>query len=80
MAIRTDELRSAIEEVHKRGLKITGHLCSVTYADAADLGIDNLEHGFLAATDFVADKQPDVCQGQGRGQQSVAALDENQVD
>src|SRR4029453_11980330 len=47
------------------------------YAEAADLGIDNLEHGFLASTDFVADKQPDVCPGQGRGQQAVAALDEN---
>jgi enamidase len=77
MQIRRDELRAAIEEVHKRGLKITAHLCSVTYAEAAELGIDNLEHGFLAATDFVTDKQPDVCPGQGRGQQTVAALDEN---
>jgi cytosine/adenosine deaminase-related metal-dependent hydrolase len=50
MNIRRDELGAAIEEIHKRGLKITGHLCSVTYAEAADLGIDNLEHGFLAAT------------------------------
>ena len=58
-------------------MKVTGHLCSVTYAEAADLGIDNLEHGFLAATDFVADKQPDVCPGQGAGQQTIAALDEN---
>ena len=77
MNIRRDELAAAIEETHKRGLKITGHLCSVTYAEAADLGIDNLEHGFLAATDFVSDKQPDVCPGQGRGQQSLAAVDEN---
>ena len=77
MQISREELRAAIEEAHKRGLKITGHLCSVTYAEAADLGIDNLEHGFLAATDFVTDKQPDVCPGQGRGQQTVAALDEN---
>ena len=77
MQIGREELRAAIDEVHKRGLKITGHLCSVTYAEAADLGIDNLEHGFLAATDFVTDKQPDVCPGQGRGQQTVAALDEN---
>ena len=77
MQIRRDELRAAIEEVHKRGLKITAHLCSVTYAEAAELGIDNLEHGFLASTDFVSDKQPDVCPGQGRGQQAVAALDEN---
>ena len=58
-------------------MKITGHLCSVTYGEAADLGIDNLEHGFFAATDFVADKQPDVCPGQARGQQTIAALDEN---
>lgn len=36
-----------------------------------------LEHGFYAATDFVTDKQPDVCPGQARGQQTVAALDEN---
>ncbi len=77
MQIRRDELGAAIDEVHKRGMKITGHLCSVTYAEAADLGIDNLEHGFLAATDFVTDKQPDACPGQGRGQQTIAALDEN---
>ena len=77
MQISREELRAAVDEVHKRGLKITGHLCSVTYAEAADLGIDNLEHGFMAATDFVSDKQPDVCPGQGRGQQTVAALDEN---
>ena len=63
-------------KAHKRGMKVTGHLCSVTYGEAADLGIDNLEHGFFAATDFVADKQPDVCPGQARGQQTIAALDE----
>ncbi|MGH9141348.1 MAG: amidohydrolase family protein, partial [Vicinamibacterales bacterium] len=77
MQISRAALKGAIDEAHKRGLKITGHLCSVTYGEAADLGIDNLEHGFFAATDFVADKQPDVCPGQARGQQTIAALDEN---
>jgi enamidase len=77
MNITREQLGAAVAEAHARGFKITGHLCSVTYAEAADLGIDNLEHGFLAATDFVADKQPDVCPGQGRGQQTIAALDEN---
>ncbi len=57
-------------------MKITGHLCSVTYSEAADLGIDNLEHGFLASTDFVPSKAPDACPGQGAGQQAIAALDE----
>ena len=77
MQITRDELKASIEEAHKRGMKITGHLCSVTYAEAADLGIDNLEHGFMAATDFVPDKQPDVCPGQAVGQRTIAALDEN---
>lgn len=50
------ELKAVIEEAHKRGKKVTGHLGAVTYREAADLGIDNLEHGFFAATDFVPDK------------------------
>src|SRR5262249_32622055 len=77
MQITRDQLAASIEEAHKRGMKITGHLCSVTYGEAADLGIDNLEHGFMAATDFVAGKQPDVCPGQAVGQRTIAALDEN---
>ena len=77
MQISRAALGGAIEEAHKRGMKVTGTLCSVTYSEAADLGIDNLEHGFLAATDFVADKQADVCPGQGRGQQTIAQLDAN---
>lgn len=75
MQISREALGSAVQEAHARGMKITGHLCSVTYGEAAELGIDNLEHGFLAATDFVTDKQPDQCPGQGRGQQTIADLD-----
>jgi imidazolonepropionase-like amidohydrolase len=77
MNITRAQLGAAVAEAHKRGLKVTGHLCSVTYSEAADLGIDNLEHGFLAATDFIADKKPDVCPGQGAGQRTIAELDEN---
>jgi enamidase len=77
MNITRAQLGAAIEEAHKRGMKVTGHLCSVTYSEAADLGIDNLEHGFLAATDFVGDKKADTCPGQGAGQQTIAALDPN---
>jgi len=75
MNITRAELGAAVEEAHKRGMKVTGHLCSVTYSEAADLGIDNLEHSFFASTDFVTDKKPDECPGQGRGQQTVAALE-----
>ena len=65
MQISRAELHEAIDAAHARGLKVTGHLCSVTYREAAELGIDNLEHGFFAATDFVQGKLPDQCT-QGR--------------
>ena len=75
MHLTRDELRATLEEGHKRGLKVTGHLCSITYREAADLGIDNLEHGFFASTDFVANKQADVCPDQGAALQSLATID-----
>jgi imidazolonepropionase-like amidohydrolase len=61
MNISRDELRAAVEEAHKRKLKVTGHLCSVGFKEAADIGIDNLEHGLFADSEFVANKQPDQC-------------------
>jgi len=76
MNITRPELAAAVDEAHKRGLKITGHLCSVTYREAADLGIDDLEHGFFVSTDFVKDKQPDLCPGQGSaGMTALGAVD-----
>jgi enamidase len=44
----------------------------VTFREAADLGIDNLEHGFFVATDFAKDKQPDQCPKGGA--ESIASL------
>ena len=54
-------LGAAIDEAHKRGLKVTGHLCSVSYKEAVALGIDNLEHGLMASSDFAANKVADRC-------------------
>jgi imidazolonepropionase-like amidohydrolase len=61
MNIKRDELRAAVEEAHKRGLKVTGHLCAVTFREAVEIGIDNLEHGILVDTGYVAGKKPDEC-------------------
>lgn len=72
MHISREVLGAAIVAAHARGLKVTGHLCSVTYAEAAALGIDNLEHGFFASTDFVAGKQADQCRQQGQAEQTIA--------
>jgi hypothetical protein len=54
-------LGAAIEEAHKRGLKFTGHLCSVSFREAVALGIDALEHGFFTNSDYAPDKEPDRC-------------------
>lgn len=61
MNITRAELKAATEAAHKRGIKVTGHLCSVTYKEAAELGIDDLEHGFFVNTQLDPDKKPDVC-------------------
>ena len=62
MHITREELGAAIAAAHARKMKLTGHLCSVTWPEAVALGIDNLEHGpVFADTEFVADKKPDIC-------------------
>jgi imidazolonepropionase-like amidohydrolase len=61
MHITRAELSAAIVAAHARGIKVTGHLCSIGLAEAADLGIDDLEHGLAVDTEFTAGKQPDVC-------------------
>jgi len=61
MNISRAELGAAIKEAHRRGLKVTGHLCSVTYPEAIALGIDDLEHGFFVNTQLDPGKQPDKC-------------------
>ncbi|WP_262694745.1 amidohydrolase family protein [Kordiimonas aquimaris] len=63
MNVKKAVLGAAIEEAHSRGLKVAGHLCSVSYADASDLGIDNLEHGFVLAPDFLPNRVEDKCSG-----------------
>jgi imidazolonepropionase-like amidohydrolase len=61
MNITRAELKAAIDEAHRRHLKITGHLCSVTYPEAVALGIDDLEHGFFVNTQLDPGKKPDKC-------------------
>ena len=77
MAVDKPTLKAAIDAAHKRRLKITGHLDAVTYREAASLGIDNLEHGFLASTDFVTDKKENEGPANGAADTSVANLDIN---
>jgi imidazolonepropionase-like amidohydrolase len=73
MNITRAELKAAIDEAHRRHLKVTGHLCSVTYPEAVAAGIDNLEHGFFVNTQLDPGKQPDKC-SEGTGTPTLLAM------
>ncbi len=75
MHITHAELAAAVAASHAKGIKITGHLCSIGFREAAAIGIDNLEHGFVVDTEFVPGKQPDVCTPQPTTLATNAKLD-----
>lgn len=69
----TSEIAAAIiDEARVQNLRVTGHLCSLTFAEAVALGIDGIEHGLISATDFVANKDAGRCVPNAA---SLAALD-----
>jgi cytosine/adenosine deaminase-related metal-dependent hydrolase len=77
MNITREELGVAIQAAHAHNLKLTGHLCSVTWPEAIALGIDDFEHGpVFADTEFAADKKSDVCPPSG-GAMAWIPLDVN---
>ncbi|MGI9628283.1 MAG: amidohydrolase family protein, partial [Longimicrobiales bacterium] len=59
--IRTAELSAAIDEAHKNGMKVTGHLCSISFTEAVELGIDNIEHGLPTNSDYSPGREQDEC-------------------
>ena len=73
MNITRAELGAAIQEAHRNGLKLTGHLCSVSYPEAVALGIDNLEHGFWVNTQLDPGKTVDRCPD-SEGDPTIAAM------
>ena len=59
--IRSEELGAAIDEAHKQGIKVTGHLCSISFTEAVALGIDNIEHGLPTNSDYSPGRAKDEC-------------------
>lgn len=76
--ISRENLRAITDAAHKRGVKVTGHLCSVGYKEAVAANIDALEHGLMANLEYVPGKSPDRCPGLDRN--AYLALDVNGAD
>ncbi len=77
MFITPAELAAAVAAAHKRGAKVTGHLCSIGFREAAALGIDDLEHGLLVDTEFLPGKKPGECPERPENPELTAKLDVN---
>ena len=71
--VTKEDLSRVVKAAHAKGKKVTGHICSVTYREAAEIGIDNIEHGFFQSSDFVSDKVENFCPAFKRGR-SLSAL------
>jgi imidazolonepropionase-like amidohydrolase len=76
MHITPDELAAIVKVAHAHGLKVTGHLCSIGFRQAASIGIDDLEHGIFADSEFVEGRKPDTCpEGRETVEDSLLNLD-----
>jgi imidazolonepropionase-like amidohydrolase len=75
MFITPAELAAAVAAAHKRGAKVTGHLCSIGFREAAALGIDDLEHGLFVDTEFLPGKKPGECPENSEDPVLMAKLD-----
>jgi imidazolonepropionase-like amidohydrolase len=75
MYITPAELAAAVAAAHKRGAKVTGHLCSIGFREAAAIGIDDLEHGLLVDTEFLPAKKPGECPEEPENPDLISKLD-----
>jgi imidazolonepropionase-like amidohydrolase len=75
MNITPEELSAAVKAAHARGIKVTGHLCSIGFREAAALGIDDLEHGLVVDTEFLPDKKPGECPNPAAATKALLGLE-----
>ncbi len=56
-----EEMAAAIDEAHRLGIKVTGHICSISFTEAVELGFDNIEHGLFTNSDYDPTKERSEC-------------------
>lgn len=69
------EIKSIVDAAHKRGLKVTGHICAAGFVEAAQAGIDNLEHGIAVDTEFFSKKKAGECPERSEWLPELARID-----
>ena len=77
--ISSEDLAAAIDEAHRQGIKVTGHICSVSFTEAVELGIDNIEHGLPTNSDYSPGKEKDECPANVMGNALAVDIDSPEV-
>lgn len=77
--ISRDELSAVVEAAHAHGKKVTGHICSVSFTEAVELGIDNIEHGLFTNTDYDPTKEQDACPSGFRSRLAELDMDSPEI-
>jgi imidazolonepropionase-like amidohydrolase len=73
--------RAVIDEAHKRHMRVVGHLCTIGFTEAAQMGIDGLEHGLFEDTEFMKKSDPDACPASSQAQrQAMIGVSKQQMD
>lgn len=75
---RPQDLKVIVEEAHKHGAKVTGHFCATTFEEAASIGVDAIEHGFIHSFDHAEDHETGVCSG-SRSFRSALGINSEEV-
>jgi imidazolonepropionase-like amidohydrolase len=75
MNITPEELGATVKAAHSHGIKVTGHLCSIGFREAAALGIDDLEHGLIVDTEFLPEKKPGECPNSAAARKALLSLE-----
>ncbi len=75
---KPDDLKTIVDVAHANNAKVTGHLCSITFEEAANIGIDGIEHGLNSTSDFRSNKEYGICNG-GREYMDELIVDSPEV-
>ncbi|MDW3652784.1 MAG: amidohydrolase family protein [Bacteroidia bacterium] len=75
---RPQDLAVIVDEAHKLGLKVAGHLCATTYTEAAEIGIDAIEHGFIESYDHAEGREAGIC-GDNRDFRDLVDVESEEV-
>lgn len=75
---KPEDLKTAIEVAHTNKARVRGHLCSITFKEATEMGIDGIEHGLNSTSDFRTNKTFGQCDG-GREYMDELQIDSKEV-